>query len=146
MLSAGTQTAKTAQAVQALLENLEKIGKVAPSETELETASRYLSDSFLFRMETAGAIAELTTKLAVLGLPDDYYDDYRRAVRKLDSVGVGRTAERYFKPQSAVVVVAGDASKIAKPLTHFGKVTIMDPEQAFAPGQQLPHDPAQKLE
>ena len=146
VLSAGTQTAKTALAVKALLENLEKIGKTAPSDAELETASRYLSDSFLFRMETAGAIAELTTRLAVLDLPDDYYDEYRKAVRKLDATRVGKTAERYFQPKGAVVVVAGDASKIAKPLTHFGKVTIIDPEQGFAVGQQLPHDPGQKIE
>lgn len=146
VLSAGTQTAKTAQAVQALLENLEKIGSSAPSDAELETASRYLSDSFLFRMETASAIAELTTRLAVLGLPDDYYDDYRRAVRKLDPVRVGKTAEQYFKTKGAVIVVAGDASKVAKPLTHFGKVSIIDPEQAFTPGQQLPHDPSQKID
>jgi predicted Zn-dependent peptidase len=146
VLSAGTQTPKTALAVQALLENLEKIGKSAPSEAEVEIASRYLSDSFLFRMETAGAIAELTTKLAVLDLPDDYYDEYRRAVRKLDPVRVGKIAERYFQKKGAVIVVAGDASKVSKPLTHFGKVTVIDPEQGFSPGQQLPHDPGQKIQ
>ncbi|HEY2404504.1 MAG TPA: pitrilysin family protein, partial [Polyangiaceae bacterium] len=73
VLSAGTQTAKTGLAVQALLENLAKMVSGAPTDAEVEMASRYLSDSFLFRTETLGAVADLTVKLAVLGLPDDYY-------------------------------------------------------------------------
>ena len=77
VLSAGTQTAKTGLALQALLENLDKIASAPPTDAEVGMASRYLSDSFLFRTETLGAVADLTVKLAVLGLPDDYFDDYR---------------------------------------------------------------------
>ena len=44
------------------------------------------------------------------------------------------------------MVVAGDASKLSKPLTHFAKVIIIDPQNAFAPGQMLPANPTQPLE
>ena len=146
VLSAGTQTAKTGLALQALLDNLEKIASAPPTDAEVGMASRYLSDSFLFRTETLGAVADLTVKLAILGLPDDYFDTYRAAVRQLDNATVYDAAQKYFKIKNPVMVVAGDAARIAKPLSHFAKVVIIDPEHDFQPGKTLPLDANQSLE
>lgn len=146
VLSAGTQTAKTGLAMQALLENLDKISSAPPTNAEVGMASRYLSDSFLFRTETLGAVADLTVKLAVLGLPDDYFDVYRADVRKLDSASVFEASRKYFKIKTPILVVAGDAAVIAKPLSHFAKVVVIDPEHDFQPGQTLPFDASQPLE
>ena len=146
VLSAGTQTAKTGLALQALLENLDKISSAPPTDAEVGMASRYLSDSFLFRTETLGAVADLTVKLAVLGLPDDYFDEYRHAVRKLDNGTVYEAAQHWFSIKNPVIVVAGDAARIALPLSHFAKVVIIDPEHDFQPGKQLPKDENQGLE
>jgi predicted Zn-dependent peptidase len=146
VLSAGTQTAKTGLALQALLENLQKIASAPPSDAEVGMASRYLSDSFLFRTETLGAVADLTVKLAVLGLPDDYFDVYRSALRKLDNASVYEAAQKYFNFKNPVMVVAGDAARIALPLSHFAKVVVIDPEHDFQPGRSLPFDDAQSLE
>ena len=146
VLSAGTQTAKTGLALQALLENLDKISSAPPTDAEVGMASRYLSDSFLFRTETLGAVADLTVKLAVLGLPDDYFDEYRAALRKLDGGAVYEAAQHWFSIKNPVIVVAGDAARIALPLSHFAKVVIVDPEHDFQPGKQLPKDENQPLE
>jgi zinc protease len=146
VLSAGTQTAKTGLALQALLENLDKISSAPPTEAEVGMASRYLSDSFLFRTETLGAVADLTAKLAILGLPDDYFDTYRSAIRGLDNATVFDAAQKYFKIKNPVLVVAGDAARIAKPLSHFAKVVIIDPQHDFQPGKSLPMDANQPLE
>jgi len=146
VLSAGTQTAKTGLAVQALLENLDKIASAPPTDAEVGMASRSLADAFLFRTETLGAVADLTVKLAILGLPDDYFDTYRTALRKLDNATVYQAAQKYFKIKNPVVVVAGDAAVIAKPLSHFAKVVVIDPEHDFQPGRTLPLDPTQSLE
>jgi predicted Zn-dependent peptidase len=133
VLSAGTQTPKTAEAVAALLEHAGRIASSQPSEKELESAQRQLSDSFLFRMETAGSIADLTSKLVVLKLPDDYYDEYRKAVGQLDGNAVSVTAQKYYQPAASVVVVAGDAASIVEPLKKLAPVTVLDPEKGFAP-------------
>lgn len=146
VLSAGTQTAKAPQTVQALLENLERMSQAAPSPAEIETASRYLSDSFLFKSETAGALADMVAKLSVLSLPDDYYDEYRKAVRTLDGPTAYGRAGKYFSPEHLVIVVAGDAEKLAQRLTHFAKVIIVDPQKGFAPGRMLPMNAAEPLE
>jgi predicted Zn-dependent peptidase len=146
VLSAGTQTNKAPQAVQALLDNLERMGNTPPSAAEIETASRYLSDSFLFKTETVGALADMTAKLNVLSLPDSYYDDYRKAVRSLDGATAVAKAGKFFSSDHLVIVVAGDAEKLSQRLTHFAKVIIVDPNKAFAPGRMLPMNASQTLD
>jgi zinc protease len=138
VLSAGTQTAKTADAVAALLEHYDRMGSSAPSGEELERGARYLADSFAFKMETAGAVADLTSRLLVLGLPDETYDEYRRAVRALEAEAVARAGSHAYRRDSLVVVVAGDAAVIASTLTRFGSVSVLDPEHEFSVKQSLP--------
>jgi zinc protease len=146
VLSAGTQTDKAPHAVQALLDNLERMSQSAPSPAEIEIASRYLSDSFLFKTETAGALADMTAKLSVLSLPDSYYDDYRKAVRAIDGPTAQARAGKFFSGDRLVIVVAGDAAKLAERLTRFAKVIIIDPQKGFAPGRMLPMNAAQPLD
>jgi predicted Zn-dependent peptidase len=137
VLSAGTRTASTTETVEALLENLERIGSGTPTLDEVERATRYLSDSFLFKMETASALSELTARLVVLGLADESYDEYRRAVRDLVPESVAAVASRYYKKNGAIVVVAGDAAKVAKPLARIAPVRVVDPEK-FTIRQTIP--------
>ena len=146
VLSAGTQTDKAPHTVQALLENLQRMSQSAPTPAEVETATRYLSDSFLFKTETVGALADMTAKLSVLSLPDDYYDEYRKAVRGIDGATATAKAGKFFSNEHVVVVVAGDAEKLAQRLTHFSKVIIVDPQKSFAPGRMLPANPSQGLD
>lgn len=146
VLSAGTQTNKAPQTVQALLDNLERMGKSPPTAAEIETASRYLSDSFLFKTETAGALADMTAKLSVLSLPDSYYDDYRKAVRSIEGDQAVARAGKFFTTEKVVIVVAGDAEKLAQRLTRFAKVILVDPQKGFTPGKMLPMNAAQALD
>jgi len=146
ILSAGTQTNKAPHTVQALLDNLQRMGQSPPTAAEIETASRYLSDSFLFKTETVGALADMTAKLSVLSLPDSYYDDYRKAVRSTDGPTAVANAGKFFGTNQVVIVVAGDAEKLAQRLTHFSKVIVIDPQKAFAPGRMLPANPSQGLD
>jgi predicted Zn-dependent peptidase len=146
VLSAGTQTDKAPHAVQALLDNLQRMGSSPPSPAEIEIASRYLSDSFLFKTETAGALADMTAKLSILALPDDYYDEYRKAVRSIDGPTAAQKVGKFFNPDKVVIVVAGDAAKLSQRLTHFAKVIIVDPQKDFTPGKMLPMNASQSLD
>jgi predicted Zn-dependent peptidase len=146
VLSAGTQTDKAPQAVQALLDNLQRMGTSPPTPAEVEIASRYLSDSFLFKTETAGALADMTAKLSILALPDDYYDEYRKAVRSIEGPQAIAKVGKFFSPDKVVIVVAGDAAKLSQRLTRFAKVIVVDPQNGFAPGKMLPLNASQSLD
>lgn len=146
VLSAGTQTAKAGLALQALLEHYEGLAKAPPSEDETEIATRYLSDVFLVGVDTVGAIASMTADLGIYGLPNDYYDTYRAAVRSVDKAAVHDVTQRYFHPGKAVVVVAGDAARLGKPLSHFGAVNVVDAEGGFVTKTTIAHDPTATIE
>lgn len=132
LLYAGTQTEKTRAAVEGLLENAAKIAQGSPpSAAEVETARRYLSDVFAIRMETIGSIADMVVAQEQLGLPDGYWDSYRRELRATEPDAVAAAAKKMFQPDRALVVVAGDADAIASDLAKIGEVTIVDPEKEF---------------
>jgi predicted Zn-dependent peptidase len=146
VLTAGTQTAKAGLAVEALLQHFEQIGRAAPTAEETEIATRYLSDVFLVGVETVASVAGMTADLAVLGLPDDYYDGYRTEVRAVTPQQAFTVAKPLFVRERAVVVVAGDAERLGKPLSRFAPVDVVDPENGFVTKRTLPHDPTAQLE
>lgn len=145
-LSAGTQTAKAGLTVQALLEHFDALSKGPPTDDELGVATRFLSDVFLVGVDTVSTIATMSADLAVYGLPNEYYDTYRAAVRNVTTPAVQRLSEHYFKPQKALVVVAGDASRLGKPLSHFGAVRVLDPEHDFIVKTTIPQDATAPIE
>jgi predicted Zn-dependent peptidase len=146
VLSAGTQTAKTGLTLQALLEQFDGLTKNAPTDEETAIATRYLSDVFLVGVDTVGTIAGMTADLGIYGLPNDYYDTYRTAVRAVSKQAVFELSQEYFKPEKAIVVVAGDAARLTAPLSHFGAVQIVDAEHGFVIKSKAAQDPTAPIE
>jgi predicted Zn-dependent peptidase len=143
---AGTQTAKTGLAVQALLDNLKRISTERATGDELETARRYLADVFAVRMETVGAVSDMVVSLRVLGLPDEYYDTYRSEIRGIsDEDELGAISE-HVREGHAVMAVAGDAERIGPVLSHFGDVIIYNPEKEFERVRSIPANPDAPIE
>jgi predicted Zn-dependent peptidase len=136
--TAGTQTPKTMDAVQGILDNLDKIRNGTITDSENEGARRYLADIFAVRLETLGALADLYISKDTLGLDDDYYDKYRAALRDMKAPDASAAAKDLFDPAHSVIIVAGDASQIAEGLRKFGEVTVVDPEKDFAVVKTLP--------
>ncbi len=135
--TAGTQTPKTVDAVQGLLDNLTKMqGGVTAAEND--GARRYLADIFAVRLETLGALADLYVAKDTIGLPDDYYDGYKKELREMTIEATNAAAKELFDPARVVVIVAGDASVIAEGLRKFGEVTVTNPEADFAVTKTLP--------
>jgi zinc protease len=137
VLYAGTESSKTAQAVTGLLENLERMKTNPPSAQETETARRYLSDIFAVRMETVGSIAEMVVTQETFGLPDGYWDAYRKQLRSTDAKDVAEIDNKLFSDKN-LIVVAGDADVIGSELSRFGEVTVLDPEKEFKTIKTIP--------
>jgi len=146
VLGAVTQTAKTARTVAALLEQLDAMATVEPSAEQVANASRYLADGFLVSSASTGAVADVTARLGVLELPDDWYDDYRRELRAVEPAQVRDVGARYLRKDRAIIAVAGAADLVADPLRRFGPVTVVDAEQGFTTRRSLTHDPSVPLE
>lgn len=140
VLVAGTETSKTARAVSGLLDNIHKMVASPPTPVETDGARRYLADIFAVRMETAGAIADMLVTQDTFGLPDGYWDAYRKELRATDAGDAADAAKTLFQDarEHHLVIVAGDADLIAGDLTRFGDVTVVDPEKDFKLVKTLP--------
>lgn len=125
---ASVRTDVTSEAIDAFFEHLETIVREQPSAEELANAKRYLSDSFPLRVDTPGKLADLVIELRTFGLPDDYWDRYRRAIRATSGSEALYAAREYIKPDKALVVIVGQAADFAQSLTKFGPVTVVSPE------------------
>jgi predicted Zn-dependent peptidase len=135
---AGTETSKTAQAVRGLLENLAGMVSSPPTQAETTSARGYISDVFAIRMETIGSIADLVVTQESFGLPDGYWDAYRKQVRATEPAEAESAAKKMYTTDRAIIVVAGDAGVIAPELAKYGEVTVVDPEKEFKTMRTVP--------
>ena len=124
------ETDRTALAMDAFMEHLDRIVTEPAPQQEIEDAERYLSDSFPLQIDTAGRIAVMVAELRLFGLPDDYYNTYRSEIRAVTPDQALAAARAHIHPESALVVVVGDAEVVAQPLRRWGPVRVIDPEGA----------------
>lgn len=125
---AAVRTEVTTEAVGAFFEHLERISTEAVAPEELANAQRYLSDSFPLQIDTPGKIAGMIADLRVFGLEDDYWESYRTQIGAVDIDTAKVAAERYIRPNEALVVIVGNAAEFASELTRFGTVTVLRPD------------------
>ena len=120
----------TEQAVSGFMEHLTRIAaEEAPAE-EVHNAQRFLSDSFQLKIETASRVTFMVQELRSFGLPDDYWDGYRSAIRAVTPSQAHAAAARYIRPDTAVIVAVGRAADIVEPLRHYGPVRVIDTDGA----------------
>ena len=110
---------RTVPAMDAFMEHLTRIvGEEVPTE-ELGHAEQFLSDSFPLYIDTPARLAWMVAELRTFGLPDDYWDGYRSQIRAVTSAEALRAAQAHIHPDTAIVVVVGDASVVAEPLRRY---------------------------
>jgi predicted Zn-dependent peptidase len=125
---ASVRTEVTTEAIGAFFEHLERIHQEPAEPEELVNAKRYLSDSFPLKVDTPGKLAELVVELRTFGLPDDYWDRYRQAIRKTSASEAQYVARSYIRPKDSLVVIVGQAADFAQSLQQFGPVTVVSPD------------------
>jgi predicted Zn-dependent peptidase len=111
-------------AIEAVLGHLSGMATSPVSIAELTDTKNYISGVFLISLETQAALADQVELVKTMGLPDDYLETFTSRVRAVDADQIQGAARKYLTPEKATIVVVGDASVIAKPLEHFGKVQV----------------------
>jgi zinc protease len=127
LAQASVRNAVTLEAVSAFFEHLDRIVREEAPEAELADARRYLSDSFPLRIDTTGKIAGLVSELRVFGLPDDYWEGFRRAIAAVTPAEALAAARVHIRPERALIVVVGQAADFADGLRAYGPVTVIGP-------------------
>jgi zinc protease len=118
--TAAVQTEVTVDAIRELLAQLERIGGEAPTEQELREVRDFLVGVFPLRFETTTGIAAAIEPIAVYGLPDDYWHTYRSRLEAVTVDDVLETARELVRPNEALVLLTGDATRVRDELADAG--------------------------
>jgi zinc protease len=123
------QSDATAAAVADVLAEFRAVRDAPVSGEELAAARASLTRGYVRNFETAAQIVRAATQLAVHGLPDDMFDRFVPAVEAVGGDDVLLAATRYVRPDTATVVVVGDATACAGSLERLERpVEAVTPE------------------
>ncbi|HEY6609059.1 MAG TPA: pitrilysin family protein [Candidatus Limnocylindria bacterium] len=118
--TAAVQTEVTADAIRELLAQLQRMRDETPGERELAEVRDFLVGVFPLRFETTSGIAAALEPLAVYDLPDEYWHTYRGQIEGVTPDSVRATAAELVRPDEALVVLTGDASRIRDEIEGLG--------------------------
>ena len=124
-VSTFTKTAKTAETVKVLLEEIERLGKQQPDEKELEDTKSYFAGSFVRTRETPQTVAEDLWLIESQHLGADYLDKLLETIGETTAEDCIKFVKETIDPDKLVVIVVGDAEKIKDDLEKIAPVTVV---------------------
>jgi zinc protease len=130
-LSAVTQVRNevAAEALQGILEHLDKMAKEPVERQELSDAKSYANGTFLLGMEPQRGLADQLVKMKVMNLPKNYLETYTTKINSVEPDQIEKAAKKYMATDNDTIVVVGDAAAIQKSLEKFGTVRVVKPTQ-----------------
>ena len=123
---AGTKSASTVAATQAVLQVIGQLKTAPPTAEELRRAKDEVMNSFIFNYDTPEKTLNEQVTLAFYGYPSDYLERYRDGIERVTAADVTRVANKYVDVSKLAIVVVGNKSEIEPPLSALGKVTNLD--------------------
>ncbi len=124
--SAGTRSVKTAEATNAILEEIGRLKTKPPTPDEMRKAKDQVMNSFIFNYDTPEKTLNEQVLLAFYGYPPDFLEKYKDGIEHVTSADVTRVANKYIDVSKLAILVVGNKSEITPPLSTLGKVTDVD--------------------
>lgn len=124
---AGTfsKTSSTAQAIQATLEEIDRLKSEGPSQDELSSARSSILGSFAGHRETPQALLNDLWLIESQNLPADYFDRWLARTAETTAEDCLDLISRTVDPSKMVIVVVGNAHKLKKALKAIAPVTVV---------------------
>jgi zinc protease len=122
---------KTDAALVEFMKELRGILGTRPvTDEELQTAKDSLIQRLPATFASVGGINSAITTLWTQGLPDDYYQQYAKAVAAVTKDDVLRVAKKYIDIDHLAIVIVGDRAAIDAPLkaTNIAPIAYLDIE------------------
>lgn len=109
-------TEVTASALVEIFYEMDRLAVVPPDNPELESAKRYLVGATALSLDTSSGLADTLDSLFADGLDERYLNDLAKRVEAVGRDEVAEAAATWIDRRKAVVVVVGDAGRVAKDL------------------------------
>jgi zinc protease len=120
-----TRTEKTAEALNLVLGELQKLRDSEVPPQELQNAKSYLIGSFPLSIEVPNDLASRLTTVFLYDLGEDYLKTYRDKLSDVSAGDVLRVAKDKISTDNAAVVLVGKADDFKKQLEGLGKVEVI---------------------
>ncbi len=109
-----SKSASTSQAIQIVMDEINRIRTAKVSAEELETSKNSFVETFPLTFATAAQIAGTFAQDEYTKRPADYWDTYRQRIAAVTADDVQRVAQKYLDPSKLVVLVVGNIDDITK--------------------------------
>ncbi len=158
-VSGSTKSGSTEEAIQASLEEINRIRQHEVSADELEYAKQTVLNGFIFNFDTPSKTLNRLLTYSYYGYPDDFIFRYQKAVEQVTQADVLRVAKEHLDPSNFVIIAVGNPKDFDKPLSSLGMpvsnidLTIPEPkavsakadQQSLARGRQMLNKAAEAM-
>ena len=122
-----TKAASTGK-VMSLLRTIAEKARNHPADLkELDWAKKSINNSFIFSFSSTEQIALQQMMLEFDKLPGDHIITYQGRIKKVGVEDLKRVALKYLLPEETIILVAGKEADFDQPLSAFGKVEKIRP-------------------
>ncbi len=111
VISFGTRTEKSAEALQVTQETLKRFLKNGPTPQELAAAKRFMKGNFPLRFETNTDIASILFIMGFYALPLDRLDTYLDHMNAVTAPQIKAAFQKHIQPEKMVTVIVGKNAK-----------------------------------
>ena len=125
-VTAGTKSASTVQATQAMLQQVRDLKTDPPTASELRKAKDELLNSYIFHYDSKAKILRKQVNLAFYNYPLDFIEKYRAGIEKVTAADVIRVAQKYVDANKLAILVVGNGKEFGTPLSKLGPVQSLD--------------------
>ncbi len=123
--TADTRTEKTIEALNLLLEQIQKFRAREIPADELQNAKSFLVGSFPLSIEVPNDLATRLTTVFLYDLGDDYLKTYRDRLTTVSAADVLRVAKEKISSENIVIVLVGKADEFTKQLEGLGRIGVI---------------------
>jgi zinc protease len=128
LIGTSVRTDATAPAVIEIFGEIERMRESEITSEELTTAKESIARSLPGLFETTPESAASVGQLFVHNLPLNYYHDLPERIEEISAAKVRQAAQKYLKPEEAIIVAVGARNKIESDLEklNFGPIEFRD--------------------
>jgi zinc protease len=124
-ISTFSKNETTAQAVQAVIDEVNRLRTEPPSQTELDDQKAYIQGSFVRNRETPQAVANDLWVLETEGQPVDFYSKMMAAIATTTSDDCVKLAQTAVDPSKLIIIVVGDGAQLKAGLEKIAPVSVL---------------------
>lgn len=121
-----TQSETTAEAIDAIIEQVERLQDEPITEEELQETKDQFLNSIVFQYDSKSKVLNQRLSNEYAGLPKDSFDKLVEEIKNVTISDVQRVANEYLRPDKMQILVVGNESEIGDQLEKFGNVNEID--------------------